>query len=155
MTLTIRSIITVGLFLSACAGSAPQPTTPESTAPVAAEPSAPEAWSDDLSQAQKAAFMKAYVVPGMAPLFQAFDATKHADFGCATCHGPEGKDPKAFLPKLIFKDNQLTAFAEQPEMAKFMAEQVSPKMASILGKAPYDPATHTGFGCTGCHAVSM
>lgn len=157
MTRQIVSLVLAGLLIAACAKPAAE--TPESAASsepvVAAEPAAPEAWKDDLPMAEKAAFMKAHVVPGMAALFQAQDATRHASFGCATCHGPEGKAPQDFLPKLTFKDNQLTAFIEKPEISKFMAEQVSPKMASILGKAPYDPATHQGFGCMGCHKVDV
>ncbi len=158
MTHSIRSILCAGLFIAACGGSTPPAETPASGASSGASPAevaAPEAWRDDMPDAEKAAFMKAHVVPGMGPLFQGYDAAKYASFGCATCHGPDGKKPTEFLPKLTFKNNQLTAFAEHPEISKFMAEQVTPKMGEILGKPAFDPATHQGFGCTGCHAVSM
>jgi hypothetical protein len=49
----------------------------------------------------------------------------------------------------------MTAFAEKPQMAKFMAESVAPKMAAAMGLPPYDPQTHQGFGCGGCHAIDM
>jgi len=139
-----------GLGIVSCGGSAPAAQAPESSAAAGAEPVAesPEAWSDDLSHEQKMAFMKTKVVPGMAPIF-----ANEPDFGCATCHGPKYEAPQAYLPKLVFKQGNLTAFAEQPDVAKFMAEQVSPAMAKILGEAPFDPATHQGFGCTGCHGV--
>ncbi len=120
-----------------------------------AEEAPPEAWSADLSKEQKAAFMKAKVVPAMAPLFQNADPEAYADFGCQTCHGPEGKLPKEYLPELTLKDGKLTAFAEDPDTAKFMAEHVTPTMAGVLGMPPYDPATHTGFGCGGCHSIAM
>jgi hypothetical protein len=79
--------------------------------------------------------------------------TREKDFGCKTCHGPNRQDPKDFLPKLALKDGKITAFADKPEVAKFMAEKVVPEMASVLGKQPYDPATKQGFGCMGCHTV--
>jgi hypothetical protein len=63
--------------------------------------------------------------------------------------------PKDFLPKLTFKDGKLTAFADKPEISKFMAEQVTPHMAAALGLPPFDMKTHTGFGCNGCHTVLM
>lgn len=149
---TLFVVVLCGLSAVSCGGSAPAPeAAPESSPTAGAEPAevaSPDAWSDDLSEEQKIAFMKAKVVPGMAPIF-----ADEADFGCATCHGPKYESPQAYLPKLVFKQGNLTAFAEKPEISKFMAEKVSPEMAKILGKAPYDPATHQGFGCTGCHAV--
>ena len=101
------------------------------------------------------AFMKKNIVPAMAPVFQGHDAKRYADFGCATCHGPAYKDPHEFLPHLTLKDGNLTAFKEKPEIAKFMAESVTPKMAAAMGLPHYDPATHQGFGCGGCHTIDM
>jgi cytochrome c553 len=104
---------------------------------------------------QQAAFMKKNVMPNMKPVFQAHDATRYANFSCKTCHGPEFKDPHEYLPKLTMKDGKLTAFAEKPEVAKFMAEQVAPKMAAAMGLPPFDMKTKQGFGCPGCHTVEM
>lgn len=101
------------------------------------------------------AFMKSSVKPRMAHVFQTADAKRYADFECKTCHGPNWQLPKDFLPKLEMKGDKITAFAEKPEIAKFMAEKVVPEMASIFGKQPYDPATKQGFGCMGCHTVAM
>ena len=98
------------------------------------------------------AFMKTRVVPAMGPVFKAH-AAKYAEFSCKTCHGPEYKDPHEFLPKLTMKGGTLTAFAEKPEMAKFMAESVVPNMATAMGLPPYDMKTHQGFGCGGCHTI--
>ncbi|MFO0754927.1 MAG: hypothetical protein U0359_00430 [Byssovorax sp.] len=125
-------------------------------APTAAPAADPHAgWRDDMTKEQKMAFMKAKVSPEMGKTFQAYDAKKYGDFGCKTCHGPQYKEPKDFLPKLTFKDGKLTAFAEKPEVSKFMAEKVVPQMAALFGKPPYDPKTHQGFGCGGCHTVDM
>jgi hypothetical protein len=108
-----------------------------------------------LPKDQKVTFMSARVVPNMSKVFKTANADRYAQFGCKTCHGPEFKDPKEALPKLSMKDGKMTAFTEKPEVAKFMAEKVVPEMASAMGMKPYDPATHEGFGCGGCHTVVM
>lgn len=152
------------LALAACGSSTKEPETPaddntavEAPAADGAEETAageevpaPETWSDELSMEQKAAFMKAKVAPTMAAVF-----AQEKDFGCQTCHGPDGKDPKEFLPQLTFKDGALTAFAEDPETSKFMLEKVVPAMAGVFGMEPYNPETQQGFGCGGCHGVAM
>lgn len=129
---------------------------PASAAPVAsAAPSAPPGpvWKDDMTKEQKAAYMKANVAPRMKAAFAAKDAKKWGDFGCKNCHGSTHKASKDFLPKLTLKDGKLTAFADKPEIAKFMHETVVPEMSAALGLKPYDPATNTGFGCAGCHTI--
>jgi cytochrome c551/c552/predicted small lipoprotein YifL len=153
--------------IAACGGEAPPPQPPpapsanaeaaSSTASMtpAAPSTLPTTWSDAMPKEQQMAFMKQNVLPRMSKVFQAHDATKYADFGCKTCHGPEYKNPHEFLPHLALKDGKMTAFAEKPEIAKFMAEQVSPQMASAMGEPPYDMQTHQGFGCGGCHTIDM
>ena len=101
------------------------------------------------------AFMKKNVLPVMGPVFQSHDAAKYADVSCTTCHGPAYKNPHDYLPRLTMKGGNLTAFAEKPAVAKFMAESVAPKMAAAMGQPPYDPQTHQGFGCGGCHAIDV
>ncbi|HEU4532701.1 MAG TPA: hypothetical protein VFS00_01240, partial [Polyangiaceae bacterium] len=101
--------LALGLALGGCGG--PEPAT-------AAGASAPR-WRDQTSKSQQLAFMKKVVVPKMEGVFQAHDAKRYGDFGCKTCHGPAGNDPKVFLPKLTMKDGKLTAFSEAPEIAKF------------------------------------
>jgi hypothetical protein len=49
----------------------------------------------------------------------------------------------------------MTAFADKPEMAKFMVSSVAPEMAQAMGMKPFDPQTHQGFGCGGCHTIEM
>lgn len=145
----------------ATSGSAAAPATSASAAPAAsgsaaaATPEAGAVWSKDMTKDQKVAFMKAHVVPRMSKVFQAADAKKYAEFGCKTCHGPQYKDPQVFLPKLQMKDGKITAFETKPQLAKFMAEKVTPEMAAAMGQKPYDPATKQGFGCGGCHTVEM
>lgn len=108
-----------------------------------------------MTKDQQVAFMKKNVVPEMAPVFKGYDAKRYSEFGCKTCHGPKFKEPKEYLPKLTFKDGKLVSPSDEPELAKFMSEQVVPHMAAAMGLKPYDMTTHTGFGCGGCHTVQV
>jgi hypothetical protein len=149
--------------LAACGGEQPPaaspqqaaPSTTESTTTTTTTTAVETTWSRDMPKEHQVAFMKTRVVPAMRPVFFGADASRYADFGCATCHGPEFKVPSDHLPRLTLKDGQITAFADKPAVAKFMAESVVSKMASAMGMAPYDPKTGKGFGCAGCHAVDM
>lgn len=158
------SILIASILLTlGCGGSAQEPATASDSAPVTAEPSAssapstppaiPDKWDANMTPEQKAEFMKQKIMPALEPVFKAHNAAEA--FTCQTCHGPDFKLPKDFLPHLTIKDGQMTDFTEQPEMAKFMAEKVTPAMVAALGVPGYDPATHTGFGCGGCHTVDM
>jgi hypothetical protein len=53
------------------------------------------------------------------------------------------------------KGGKLTCFADKPELSKFMAEKVSPTMADTLGLPHFNPETHEGFGCGGCHTIDV
>jgi hypothetical protein len=144
--------------LIACGGSQPPagaPTEP-GAAPAAEGGGEDLVWSDTMSDKQKGEFMKKKVVPAMAKTFQEFNAEKYAKFDCKTCHGPAFKPhPVDFLPELHMKDGKLAEATDHGDMVKFMGEKVSPQMAEIFGKKPYDPATGQGFGCGGCHKVNM
>lgn len=145
--------------LLACGGSQPPASAPpeQGAGPAAEAPGGDgEVWSDTMSDKEKGVFMKKKVVPAMSKTFQEFDAKKYETFDCKTCHGPAFKPhPVDFLPELHMKDGKLVEAAEHPEMAKFMSEKVSPQMAALFGKKPYDPATNEGFGCGGCHKIKM
>ena len=142
---------------SASAVAAPEAPKPAETAAAPEAPSAPahDVWKEGMTKDEEIAFMKKNVVPEMTPVFKGYNAKRYAEFGCKTCHGPKFKEPKDYLPKLTFKDGKLTAFAEKPEISKFMAEQVVPHMATAMGLMPFDMNTHTGFGCNGCHTIQM
>ena len=176
-------VATILLTLSACGGAPTEPATPAAPpvpaapepaasagapeapkpaepAPAAAAPETPatpahDVWADGMTKDQEAAFMKKNVVPEMEPVFKGYNAKRYEKFSCKTCHGPKYQAPKDFLPKLTFKDGKITSFADKPEFSKFMAEQVVPHMATAMGLKPFDMATHTGFGCNGCHTVLM
>ena len=129
--------------------------TENETAPPA-EASAGPAWKD-MTREQRGAFMKQHVLPEMKAAFAAFDAEEFGEMNCATCHGAGAKDktftmPNPKLPHLPTDDAGWKALeAKEPAAVKFMRETVVPRMAALLREAPYDPATHEGFGCFECH----
>ncbi len=125
-----------------------------SAAPSAAPAAGPALWKD-LSPAAKLEHMKTVIAPAMAKTFQAHNAKEFKDFGCKTCHGPKKESPAKFLPKLTMKGGAFTSMKTKPNDTKFMMEKVVPDMAKAMGMKPYDPATHEGFGCAGCHTVEM
>lgn len=123
-----------------------------SAAPAAANDAVPATWKEAKTHEQQMAYMKAKVLPAAQ---KAWEGSKNPEVTCKTCHGPKYVEPKAFLPKLTMKDGKITAFAEKPEIAKAMATKVVPTVAEAMGEKPYDPATHQGFGCAGCHTIEM
>jgi pyruvate/2-oxoglutarate dehydrogenase complex dihydrolipoamide acyltransferase (E2) component len=171
LSFSVAALLTLG----ACGGSPAAPAAAPAEPATSAEPAAsaapaesaaaptPEApaapphdvWTKDMTKDQEVAFMKKNVVPDMGPIFKAFNADHYANFGCKTCHGPAYQNPHDYLPKLVFKDGKITAFEKKPEIAKFMAEKVTPAMATAMGAKPFDMQTHEGFGCGGCHTVKM
>ncbi len=161
--------------LAACGGAEPPPpaaAAPAAAAPAAAAPAAPAAAApaapaaaapaapgaqiafSTMSKEQRLNHMKAVIRPTMAKVFQDYDAKDFADFGCTTCHGDKHGDTHDALPKLkLSGDGFQKLAAQKPAVMKFMAEKVTPAMATAMGEKPFDPATHQGFGCGGCHAV--
>jgi hypothetical protein len=155
------SVLATAALLAACGGSQPAATTPaepgaEPAAEAPAGGGAELVWSDDMPMKDKGTFMKQKVMPVMSKIFKDHDAKEFGNFSCKTCHGADMKPkPVQALPELHFKDGKLTEADKMPEMVKFMHDEVSPKMAELFGKQPYDPATKTGFGCNGCHNIQM
>jgi len=171
---TVRVALAVGLAsAAACGPAAPEPFTPAAVAPTSSAPTAVPAASSapapapaataaparvafsTLSAEQKLQRMKSVVMPSMSKVFQEGDAKKYGEFGCKTCHGDKKQDPHVVLPKLTLSgDGFAKLMATKPAVTKFMAEKVTPAMAEAMGDKPYDPATHEGFGCGGCHRVN-
>ncbi|MGO9832708.1 MAG: hypothetical protein ACLP1X_00690 [Polyangiaceae bacterium] len=112
-------------------------------------------WSHD----QKMAYMKAAVMPKMGGLFHDFDGKRYAETKCSLCHGSGAKDgsfkmPNPELPKLDVTPAGMKAMHEKKAaVVEFMAKQVVPNMAQLLGEPPFDMQTHKGFGCMGCHTM--
>lgn len=167
--------LVAALVASACGGAQPPASSASSTsAPAAASASAATAdatitassvpgtgseklW-DARSREEQLTTMKKVVMPNLAASFKAFDAKRYETFTCATCHGPAAKQgnfdmPNRALPKLSAKDGFKKHMEATPAITKFMMEKVVPETAAAIGEKPYDPATHSGFGCGNCHVM--
>jgi len=104
-------------------------------------------------------YMKKVVLPKMKETFTAFDPKQFDHVTCLTCHGAGAKDgsfkmPNPELPKLSPDGGFKKHLDQKPEITKFMMSKVLPQMAELLNTQPYDPNTHLGFGCFGCHAIA-
>lgn len=155
--------------------SAPAPATASTSEPAPAPPLAASApaepalpampeglhgpsrpWAQ-MNAHDRAEYMEHQVMPVMQSLFQGFDAQHYAQVRCTTCHGANARQVRFHMP------NTLTALpapgspawnaieTDHPRMWHFMRERVVPAMATLLGTTPYNPQTHQGFGCFGCH----
>jgi len=142
------------MLAAACGSKTPvETTTPaggggEGSA-VAALPDVP---FEELNHDQRIQYMKEVVTPAMAPLFQAHDAQKFAEFGCKTCHGPGAEKgefhmPNPELPKL----GPATKDKHKPEDLEWMGKVIKPKMAELLKEPEWTPENPKGFGCMECH----
>lgn len=115
----------------------------------------PEPWAD-MTREEREYYMVAAVLPIAAEDFRTYDASRYANITCATCHGDDGQErgyemPSNYLPRLPAPGSpEWTAMTERPAY-RFMAEVVTPTVATQLGMPAYDPATGTGFGCFSCH----
>jgi hypothetical protein len=134
------------------APSAAPTATPAATGPAPA-PLGPAFAT--MSNADKLQHMKKVIQPTMGQVFSDYDGKKYGEFGCRTCHGDKKQDPHVALPKLTLSgDGFQKLMAAKPALMKFMTEKVTPAMATAMGAKPFDPATHQGFGCGGCHTVN-
>lgn len=111
----------------------------------------------DMTHPERLSYMTHTVFPDMKAEFMAFDREAFKGMTCATCHGGGAKDrsflmPNPELPKLPTTDAGMKKVREDcPGLFDFMANRVVPRMASLLGEAPYDPKTRQGFHCFRCH----
>jgi hypothetical protein len=116
----------------------------------------------DMDKKQRGAYMKKVVLPRARELFSAFDP-KLPEVGCKTCHGDGVADHTFKMPNPKIKPlpNTEEAFMawvskdkDAARWAKFMGEQLTPEMAKLVGKQPFDPKTKTGeFSCGACHTL--
>ncbi|MFK7988126.1 MAG: hypothetical protein AB8I08_19050 [Sandaracinaceae bacterium] len=114
------------------------------------------AW-EDVPEDQRGQWMAEVVVPAMQPVFAEHDATRFADFGCATCHGEDAAAVHFEMPNGVAPLNPAdipAMFQSEQPMAQFMVQTVWPQMTELLGEAPYDAETHEGFSCMNCHAMA-
>ena len=145
------STLVLALALASCGGKSSGSNEPANSSPT---PLAPGAW-EGMNDRDKASFMKHTVVPVMAAKFKAFDAEKFSDVDCKTCHGPGADDgkfdmPSGALPELDFAHPD----PDDAAISEFMAKEVKPTMANLLGMPEYTPEDPKGFGCLACHTMT-
>jgi hypothetical protein len=115
-----------------------------------------------MTRRERGQYMGEVVLPRMKALFQSFDAQHFAVVDCATCHGPGAEDrtfrmPNGALSRLPDNAAGFQALArEKPEWMRFMAQQVRPQMAALLGKEEIDMRNPKpdAFGCRNCHVLA-
>lgn len=112
----------------------------------------------DMNREQRLDYMATTVLPQMRDLFQAYDATAFAGFGCATCHGGNMVEADYQMPNALssleFAKFPYSASTDPEEAAwgAFMETEVLPTMATLVGREPFNPATNPeGFACFDCH----
>jgi hypothetical protein len=136
-------------------------------APAAKVVGPPEVAWKDMTKDQKMKFMKAVVNPKMKVTFQKFDPKTFEKFGCATCHGKDGKDrefkmpnPKADIHPLPDNPQEFGALMKKKESwgkwVPFMRDEVTAQMAQLLGVPHFDPKKPdpNAFGCNRCHTLA-
>jgi hypothetical protein len=121
-------------------------------APVVEAPAKP--WPE-MNDEERLELMKTKVLPVMKAKFQAFNATEFAEFKCETCHGSGVNQgnfemPNPELPVLTMAEVQ-NPDAEHKPWVDFMAQEVKPTMATLLGVPEWTPENPAGLGCATCH----
>jgi hypothetical protein len=115
-------------------------------------------WSE-MSHEEREMDMVGRFLPIMSEFFQEHDGEEFASFGCESCHGTDMSErhfemPSPQLPPVPLPGTpQYEEMREhEPEMTRFMEEDVTPAMQTMLGMG----ATFTCNGChpTGAHVAS-
>lgn len=103
-----------------------------------------------MNREQRLEFMGTTVQPAMDKLFKEYDPVGFKVFKCQTCHGQDMRAVDYRLPNGLYalpETDTLEASKDYDErMTQFMMEQVTPKMAELLGTEP-----GKAFGCFSCH----
>jgi hypothetical protein len=94
------------------------------------------------------------VLPNMARLFQEFQHAPDPNLTCRSCHGADAERVAYRMPNGLHPLDPAHMPDPASGVAKFMTEQVTPKMIDFLGVEPFDAQSGRGFGCFNCHASS-
>jgi hypothetical protein len=120
------------------------------------EPGAPGvAWKDKTFK-QRQEYMGIVVLPEMKKMFQAHDGGAFGTFKCQTCHGNDMQAKNFKMPNdgiypLNPKDPVKGAMDYDKKITKFMLDEVTPKMAEMLGEKAMGKDPAGTFGCLRCH----
>jgi hypothetical protein len=151
----MNRILALVIASSFACGPKPAATKQDPDPKQVAQPTLPDVAFSELDLDQRAEFMKQMIVPAMAPLFRAHNATKYAEFGCPTCHGEGATDgdfdmPNEKLPVLDFAD--MSKF--KPADIEWMKNKIKPAMAVLLREQEHTAEHPSGFGCLNCHTAA-
>ena len=94
------------------------------------------AWSKDMAQEQKSVVHEGRTMSSRRCSVFSRARMRHdtQEFGCTTCHGPAFAEPRGVSTETHDEARGTSRRSlEKPEIAKFMAESVVPKMASAMG----------------------
>jgi hypothetical protein len=122
-----------------------------------------KAWSA-MSRPERQAYMATVVMPKMEDIFARFEPAEYAGLGsdgeprfrCETCHGATMRQVGFAMPNTLHplpsSNPMATASEYDAKVAAFMAQEVVPAMAALLGTNAASAENPSGFGCFGCHA---
>jgi hypothetical protein len=85
------------------------------------------------------------VHPNMARLFQRFQGKASPDMTCRTCHGADAEQVAYAMPHGLPALDPDRMPAASDRVVRFMTDEVSPTMASLLG------VDRARFSCFDCH----
>lgn len=111
---------------------------------------------DAMSYDDQVYWMVSNVLPIAAEDFRTYDAERFPNMGCEGCHGDNAEAvryqmPSAQLPRLPAPGSPQWTQMEQSPGFRFMADTVTPTMATLIGEEQYSAQHTDGFGCFGCH----
>jgi hypothetical protein len=136
-------------MLAGCGGSKAAPGATAADTPASQE----VPWAKKTRQ-QRLEFMGKVVYPRMRQLFRTYDPEQYEGFRCQTCHGDDMEKRNYAMPNSLYSlpeaDPMKEAESYDPRIAKFMADQVLPTMAEMLG-IPAGSKSAVGFSCFNCH----
>ena len=97
-------------------------------------------------------YMGLVVFPRMKAVFDAHGGSSRP-FRCQTCHGEDMERARFRMPHSLLALPSARALEvareKDPEMARFMAEEVVPAFAAALGSG--DPGVRDRVSCATCH----
>ena len=115
--------------------------------------SGPDVPWEEMSDFDREMYMVGKVLPIMQELFRGHDPERYAEVACETCHGEEMREVEFRMPvasMFVVPPEGTPAYesmvATFPETVRFMREDVTPAMGTMLGA--------DGFTCAGCHPTA-
>jgi hypothetical protein len=130
-------LVPMGAF--ACAAHAPAASGPG----IAGGSAHRNAWAP-LTWEERHSEMTFLVLPNMARLFQRHDGRPAPDLTCRSCHGEDAEQVAYAMPHGLAALDPRHMPDPRDDRVRFMADEVTPKMADLLG---IDRADFTCFAC--------